>query len=154
MSAWDEYKKTMVATSSLWSAAKSNDVLEIARLIDQGADIDLVDARGYSPLMLAAYTGNQEAFDLLLARGADPDSRDNAGNSVLMGAAFKGHAYMVNKLIAYGANVRLRNHAGLDAVGFATMFGRHEIVALLSRTAPDAVADASVALQVPDSARH
>ena len=141
MSAWEAYKQTMVVPSTLWSAAKRNDVAELSRLLAEGAPLEQCDARGYSPLMLAAYCGNVEAFDHLLAHGADPNSRDPAGNSVLMGAAFKGHAYMVTKLLTSGADPGLRNQAGLDAIDFATNFGRHDIAALLRSFVEDARAD-------------
>ncbi len=131
MSGWDAFKKTMIEPSSLWAAAKQNDVAELERLLSVGAAIDERDARGYSPLMLAAYAGNTEAFDYLLARGADPNTADLAGNSALMGAAFKGHRSMVEKLLAAGADATAKNQAGLDAHAFAVSFGRAEIAPLL-----------------------
>ena len=127
MSTWDDYKKTMVEPPTLFGAAKQNDVPLLERLLCEGAAIDERDHRGYSALMLATYTGNAEAFAFLLGRGADVNSVDFAGNSILMGAAFKGHGAMVDALVARGADLRLKNHAGLDAVGFATTFGRIEI---------------------------
>ena len=131
VSKWQHYKQTMVVPTSTWSAAKANDVRELASLLDSGADIDARDPRGYSPLMLAAYAGNSEAFGYLLERGADPNSADAAGNSVLMGAAFKGHLAMVQRLLAAGADPNSRNHAGLDARDFAKNFGRAEVLTLL-----------------------
>ena len=132
MPGWDEYKKTMVEPATLWSAAKRNDLAELRQLLADGSDIDARDHRGYSALMLAAYHGHSEAFELLLERGANPNSADLAGNSVLLGAAFKGHADMVGRLLARGADVTAKNHAGMDAHGFALMFGRTEIAALFS----------------------
>jgi ankyrin repeat protein len=131
MSSWETYKQTMIAPPTLWSAAKNNDEVELARLLDDGAAIDARDHRGYSPLMLATYAGNAEAFALLLARGADPNSADNAGNTILMGAAFKGHLDFVRRLLDAGADRARRNQAGLDARGFAEMFGRADVAALL-----------------------
>ena len=131
MTSWDDYKKTMQGPATLWDAAKSNDVAELRRLLDDGAELDGRDHRGYSALMLAAYVGQVEAFDFLLASGADPNSADLGGNSVLMGAAFKGHLDMVRALLAAGARPQAKNSAGVDAHGFATMFGRSEVAALL-----------------------
>jgi len=130
--AWESYQQTMVVPASLWVAAKANDVSELARLLAEGADIDARDARGYSPLMLAAYAGQREAFDYLLERGADPNSTDGAGNTVLMGVAFKGHLEMLERLLAAGADRHARNHAGLDAQAFAANFGRSAVVARLA----------------------
>ena len=130
-SKWETYKQTMVVPASLWSAAKANDVSQLAQLLAAGAEIDERDARGYSALMLAAYSGNDAAFEYLLAHGADPNSVDAGGNSVLMGAAFKGHTRMVKQLLDAGADARHRNHAGLDARAFAENFGRSEVLGLL-----------------------
>jgi ankyrin repeat protein len=119
--------------TSLWSAARANDVRAIERLLAEGLDIDARDAQGFSPLMLAAMAGHAAAFDLLLDRGADPNTADLGGNSVLMGAAFKGHVDIVRKLLAAGADPTLRNHAGLDAHGFAVTVGRSEVATLLPK---------------------
>jgi ankyrin repeat protein len=131
MSTWEEFNETMAEPVTLWSAAKHNDLGQLSRLLDEGADIDARDGRGYSPLMLAAYAGHAPACELLLARGADPDRRDHAGNSVLMGVAFKGNLTLVQRLLEAGADLRVRNQHGLDARGFAATFGRHEVVALI-----------------------
>ena len=119
--------------TSLWSAAKANDVRALDRLLGEGLDIDARDAQGFSPLMLAALAGHDESFDFLLDRGADPNTADLGGNSVLMGAAFRGHVGIVRKLLAAGADPTLPNHAGLDAHGFALTVGRSEVASLLDK---------------------
>jgi ankyrin repeat protein len=123
----------MIAPRTLGVAAKENDLALVVALLDEGADIEARDARGYSALMLAVYAGNVEVSELLLARGADPNTADLAGNSVLMGAAFNGHLHLVEKLAARGADLRTKNAAGLDARAFASTFGRTEVVALFDK---------------------
>jgi ankyrin repeat protein len=123
MSNWERYKQTMRTAPDMWSAAKTNDIPALMRLI-RNSDVNAKDARGYSPLMLAAYSGSIEAAKLLLQVGADPDTAEFAGNSALMGAAFKGNVYMVDLLLAKGANPAARNKAGMTALDFAVMFGR------------------------------
>ena len=100
---WTQHKPTIAVPRSLWAAAKANDVVQLARLLDEGCAIDERDYRGYSALMLAGYCGNLDAVDLLLQRGADPNTRDFFGNTVLMGAAYKGSAAVVLRLLAAGA---------------------------------------------------
>ena len=131
MTSWNEYKKTMEAPVTLWSAAKDDDVASLQRLLLAGAELDARDHRGYSPLMLAAYSGNRAAFDCLLAAGANPNSADDGGNSVLMGACFKGYLDLIDKLLDAGADPQAKNAAGVDAHGFAVMFGRTDVAALL-----------------------
>jgi hypothetical protein len=127
------YGKGAVGPDTPWAAARRNDVEALRRLLDQGADVDARDARGHSPLLLAAYAGSEGAFDLLLARGADPDATDDAGNTALMGATFKGYTGLVAKLLAAGADRSAKNRAGIDARAFAAMFGRSDAAALIAR---------------------
>lgn len=131
--AWTRYQQTMAAPPSLGAAATANDTVELTRLLDAGQPIDARDHRGYSPLMLAAYAGHREAFELLLARGADPNTADAAGNTVLMGAAFRGFVPIVLGLLAAGADLTAKNHGGLDALQFARNFGRTDVLEALAR---------------------
>ena len=80
--------------------------------------------------MLAAYSGNQEALDLLLARGAEVDAADYGGNTPLMGVAFKGHREIASRLLDAGAVLGRKNEAGMDAYDFAMTFGRKELLRL------------------------
>lgn len=130
--AWQRYTETMRAEPTLWSAARDNDLRELARLLDAGAELEARDARGYTALMLAAYSGHLDATQYLLARGADPNTSDHAGNSALMGAAFKGEVAIARALLAAGADLAARNNSGLDAMGFARQFGRRDILGLFA----------------------
>jgi len=74
-------------TLLMWAAGHSNDTprqdgLATLRLVvAAGAEIDAVDNRGWSALMIAAERGHGEAADLLLASGADPNIADPGGRS-------------------------------------------------------------------------
>ena len=115
---------------TLFDAAKANDVAQLKLLREGGADLDAKDARGFSALMLAAYSGSEDAFQWLLDAGADVNS-DAGGNTVMMGAAFKGYLGMVKKLLEKGADPTLRNAQGMDAHDFAAQFGQAEVAAYL-----------------------
>jgi uncharacterized protein len=132
---WTQHKPTIAVPRSLWAAAKANDVVQLARVLDEGCPIDERDYRGYSALMLAGYSGNLDAVELLLARGADPNTRDLFGNTVLMGAAYKGYSRVVQFLLAAGADVAATNYGGLDARGFALTYERAEVLAVMEQHA-------------------
>lgn len=55
-------------------------------LLDNGANIDLCDAQGASPLMWAVDCGQTAAAQLLLERGADPSICDTHGDNPLIRA--------------------------------------------------------------------
>ncbi|WP_404478757.1 hypothetical protein [Novosphingobium sp. BL-52-GroH] len=58
-------------------------------LLDAGADIEGIDTKGHSALVLAAYHGLEETAALLLDRGADPNCAA-ASASPLMGGRLQG----------------------------------------------------------------
>jgi len=129
---WTQHKPIAVPRS-LWAAAKANDVVQLARLLEEGCPIDERDYRGYSALLLAGYCGNIDAVELLLFRGADPNTRDLFGNTVLMGAAYKGFAKVVQRLLLAGADLAATNYGGLDARGFALTYERTEVLAVIEQ---------------------
>ena len=131
-------KQTVALPRSLWAAARANDVVQLARLLDEGGAIDERDHRGYSPLMIAGYAGNLEAVELLLSRDADPNTMDLFGNTVLMGVAYKGFPRIAQRLLLAGADLDATNYGGLDARGFALTYGRAEVLAVLEQHAQHA----------------
>ncbi len=131
MRSWNDYKTTFGSTEDLHEAARSGDVLQIARLVTSIDNLNVKNAKGYSPLMLAAYNGHLDASRYLIEVGADLDSTDPAGNSILMGVAFKGHRDILQLLLQSGADPHHKNRAGQDALQFAQMFGRFDCVELL-----------------------
>jgi len=72
-------------TALMWAAGYSNDtpvtdgLATVRRLLDLGSEIDAVDDRGWSALMIAAQRGHAEVAALLLERGADPTVADPGG---------------------------------------------------------------------------
>jgi ankyrin repeat domain-containing protein 17 len=65
------FKEERYGNTPLTMACQYN-LLEIAKyLMDQGADLSLKTGTGHTPLMAAA-SGSEELFNLLLAKGADP----------------------------------------------------------------------------------
>lgn len=72
-------------TLLMWAAGHSNDtprrdgVNTVLRILALGAELDAVDNRGWSALMIAAERGHAEVATLLLERGADPTIADNDG---------------------------------------------------------------------------
>jgi ankyrin repeat protein len=89
----------------------SGDVVEMARLLDAGAEPDALvagsDAQGNvyqtTALVEAAGRGQLDAVRLLLDRGANPSVADSNGGTALMQAAGNGCAGGVRELAARGA---------------------------------------------------
>ncbi|WP_294392219.1 ankyrin repeat domain-containing protein [uncultured Sphingomonas sp.] len=110
----------------------------ISALLQAGAGLEVRDAKGYTPLILASYNGHAAATASLLDHGADPAGVDEArGNTALMGVAFKGYGDMARALLAAGADPNQRNRAGQTALMNAVMFGHTTIVEMLLAAGAD-----------------
>jgi cytochrome c len=87
---------------SLHEAAKAGDVVQIASLLDAGADIN-EKSTGGTPLFLAINAEHVEAAELLIQRGADVNARSTLGTP-LHAAATRGMTSMAGLLLEHGAD--------------------------------------------------
>lgn len=135
MSSWKQYKQTFKQEPDLFDHARAGDLRGLADLLtaDPSLDLNAINHRGYSALMLAVYNGQDVFCEALLRGGADPDSADALGNTVLMAAAFKGNIPVIDMLLQFGADSGRRNHAGMTAADWASAFGRNAALIALRR---------------------
>jgi len=128
----------------LFEAARLGRTDLIGDLVKLGADANAYDARGYTPLILAAYDGHIDTVDALIRAGADACKPDRSqGNTAQMGVAFKGEDAIADRLLKAGCDVNARNKAGQTALMMAALFGRtQQLGRLLASGADPALADA------------
>ncbi len=94
-----------------------------------------LELTGWTPLHYAASGAESDAVDLLVRRGARLDARSPNGTTPLMMAARYGSESSVKRLLEAGADPRLRNQQDLDAAGFARQGGRDSLAQSLARAA-------------------
>ncbi|KAI5816000.1 ankyrin repeat-containing domain protein [Pyronema omphalodes] len=76
----------------------------IQMLLEKGADIEVRDNNGFSPLCRAARDGKVGMVQLLLEKGADPECHCNCGRTPLAWAARMENEGVVQLLLEKGAN--------------------------------------------------
>ena len=86
LSTFDETTPLMVAAGIGWRGNFSRNAPDswmtaVHFLMEIGADVNAVDANGYTALHGAAALGNNEMVEFLVARGATVDAINGAGNS-------------------------------------------------------------------------
>jgi ankyrin repeat protein len=104
------------ADEDLFSAAAAGDLVQVARLLATGADVNARNAQGATPLFWAAISGFRSAVKLLIANGADVNARDRNGFTALHVAAYQMHPNVAELLIREGAQVNARSRGGLTPI--------------------------------------
>ncbi|CAD1478766.1 unnamed protein product, partial [Heterotrigona itama] len=116
---------------------------EVVKLLLQyEASTNVVDAKGSSPLHLAAWAGDAEIVRLILTQGpsvpkVNLTTKDN--ETALHCAAQYGHTEVVAQLLQYGCDPSIRNSRGESALDLAAQYGRLETVQLLVSTYPELI---------------
>jgi serine/threonine-protein phosphatase 6 regulatory ankyrin repeat subunit B len=104
-----------------------NDVVKA--LIDKGADVNLTDNTGLTPLMIAAEKGHLTTVQALLSTpGIDIDDKTTDGVTALYFAAINGKEDVVKALIDKGADVNLTDNDGQTPIMAASSLGYLTIV--------------------------
>jgi ankyrin repeat protein len=120
-------------------AASYGGHLEVARLLlENGANFNLEDDRGKTPLV-AAYGGNDnlEAMRLLLKHGATTDILYNNLWLILHEASYYGHVGVMELLLQHNADVNARSKYKWTPLIWASAGGRVEVVQLLLERGAD-----------------
>lgn len=76
---WNKQGETLLHEQARYSTNTSL----VAKLLDQGANIEARTSQGYTPIQCAAMSGNKAIFQLLLERGAKVDVETAKGETIL-----------------------------------------------------------------------
>jgi ankyrin repeat protein len=111
----------------------------VALYLKDGYTPNVINARGDSLLIIAAYHRHPDLVALLLQQpGIEVDYQNSMGFTALTGATFKGDTEIMQQLISAGANVNHRNLSDQTALMFGALTGRADAVKLLLANGADA----------------
>ena len=109
----------------------------VKKLLNQGANINIIDNYGITALMNASYWGRSYVVRLLLNRGTDINIVDIYGQTALMFAARYGRSHVVRLLLNRGADINIINKHGQSALMCAYKRGNSKIVKVLKEHIED-----------------
>jgi len=113
---------------------------DVRALIAGGADVNVKDKDGVTPLMRAASAGRADIVRLLLANGADVNAT-TSGVTALMMASLGGYPDAIRPLLAAKADVRARDNQGRTALMAAASSGNADAVEALLKSGADVAAE-------------
>jgi ankyrin repeat protein len=93
--------------------------------------IDMADARGATPLMLALHAGREAVAQRLIDAGAAVDAADQQGETALSEAAFAGQEALGEALLRKGATPDTRDRYGKTPICYAAARGAAGLVGAL-----------------------
>lgn len=144
--------KDSLDQTALLAAVSHNEFEEVKLLLAHGADPNLPDNAGWTPLHYAAWFGSGvSVLDLLREHGATVDARNDRGITPLYFASVAGHTVQVKYLLEQGADRSIASKSGYTPLRAAQTKGLDGIVALLD---PDAAKAAAAEAAAPVKGKH
>ncbi len=119
---------------------KRGDEVYLRFLLQKGADANLRDGKGNTPLLLAVTLGQTGMIPILTAAGANPNLANSAGETPLIRAVQRRDIGMIRVLLTENADPDQADIiAGMSARDYAKQDGRNPIVSKLLADAPKKV---------------
>ena len=128
--------QTNAQPTALFAAIRNNNLTEIKKNLDNGADPNQADKDGDNLLMYAALYASADVMQLLLDKGADPNAKNREGETPLMWSV--PHPEKIKKLLQQGAVVNARAVTGNTALLVACVgSGQSDLIRLLVEQGAD-----------------
>ena len=122
-------RDTITGESGLHIVTARRDLTWMQFLVAHGANVNARDAKGTTPLVVAANLGFIEGLDFLITSGARVDEPNNTGETPLITAVHRRDLAMVRALLKAGANPDRPDNSGRTARDYATLEGKDSAVA-------------------------
>ena len=122
---------------TLLDAANAADGDEIRDLVEGGANPNVRNDEGSTPLMLSIVSGTEEGVRALLEGGADPNlTLDNGSTAVHMATA-TGQTVLLRITLEHGGDPNVKDEEGMTPLMMASMWSRADTVTALAEAGAD-----------------
>lgn len=120
--------------TALHIVTERRDALWIRFLTARGANPNIRNKKGITPLQLAVTLGFTEGVEALITAGAEVEVTDSSGETPLIAAIHRRDVALIRLLLAQGANPDRADNSGRSARDYASlMTGNSSIIAEFER---------------------
>ncbi|MCF6808337.1 ankyrin repeat domain-containing protein [Thiotrichales bacterium 19S9-12] len=103
-------------------------------LISQGAELEITDELGHTPLFLAVIENNIETVEYLLAKGANIDCLNHFGESPFLWAIDAGNKEIARRLLHAGASIKIADIKDANIRSLVQKFLNKELLAAVQNS--------------------
>ena len=130
--------------NALHFVVQRRDATWLRFLLGKGANPNLADKKGVTPLQLASELGWTDGVEILVGAGASIDVSNGAGETPLISAVHRRDTALVRVLLAAGANPERNDNSGRSARDYAALMGQQSgVMAELDKAREDRKARAA-----------
>ncbi len=119
------------------NAVRNNDIMAVKELVVRNASLNVADAEGRTPIILATISGQLGIVEVLLEGKARLELKDSFGNTALHWAGTSGDVEICELLIQAGLPINDQNKQGLTAMMLAAKGGFVDAVELFLENGGD-----------------
>ena len=114
-------RDTTTGESAMHIVTRRDDVMWIRFLAQNGANPNIKDNKGVTPLQVASTLNSLAAVEALIKAGAHVDGANSAGETALIAAVHNRNAALVRLLLSKGANPDYNDNSGRSARDYAAL---------------------------------
>lgn len=113
--------------TALHIVAERGDTAWIRFLLQRGANPNIANKKGLTPIMIAAALGNVDGVEALIKSGARVDDQDSLGETPLISATHRRDVEMVKLLLDKGADPERSDNSGRSARDYVAAMGNKRL---------------------------
>ena len=104
---------------------------EMKALVKEGADVNIANDDGDTPLIMASKEGHVNVVNLLMENGAEVNKADDNDMTPLHWASYSGNLEVVQALLGAKADVDKARYTGQTPLSRALTYNHHRVAAVL-----------------------
>ena len=139
--------------TALWWACQEGHFEIVKFLVSRGADVNVYDDHGFTPLLQAVGEDHPNIVAFLIESGArvNATSRADGNSAPLHTACAYGYAECTRVLLSHGADPTLKDGEGKTPAAYARMYGHQDLADMVDKWSARPRAEGDAATRAPDS---